>query len=101
MIVDTGSSDVGEDATRASDILSGIGDDLTGTYIDVVLTNGSGNGLTPSSEEANFSFDYPLYVESISNELEQIKLECLYLICIQKVLIKIINVRFSKNIILL
>ena len=45
MIVDTGSSDVGEDATRASDILSGIGDDLTGTYIDVVLTNGSGNGL--------------------------------------------------------
>lgn len=68
MIVDTGSSDVGEDATRASDILSGIGDDLTGTYIDVVLTNGSGNGLTPSSEELNFSFDYPLYVESISNE---------------------------------
>ena len=68
MIVDTGSSDVGEDATRASDILSGIGDDLTGTYIDVVLTNGSGNGLTPSSEELNFSYDYPLYVESISNE---------------------------------
>ena len=68
MIVDTGSSDVGEDATRASDILSGIGDDLTGTYIDVVLTNGSGNGLTPSSEEFNFSYDYPLYVESISNE---------------------------------
>ena len=68
MIVDTGSSDVGEDATRASDILSGIGDDLTGTYIDVVLTNGSGNGLNSASEELNFSFDYPLYVESISNE---------------------------------
>ena len=68
MIVDTGSSDVGEDATRASDILSGIGDDLTGTYIDVVLTNGSGNGLNSASEELNFSFDYPLYFESISNE---------------------------------